>query len=371
MASKVLHLISSGGLFGAEQVILNLAGRRSDVTMYVGALNNLHNPHLEIIEQAKARGIPHAVFDSKGAFDLSTVKAVRKFLLDNKIDILHTHNYKSDIIGFMALRGTGKKWLATNHLWHSRDTKLKIYEGIDAFVLKFVDQITAVSSEIREDLIKKGFDAGRLQVIDNGIALEPFAQGFDRSQLRQSLGIGPAEVAVVIIGRLEQEKAHDIFLQAAAQLKKGGQALRFLIVGDGPLRSGLEQMAKDLGVREAVVFTGIRKDMPQVYAAADIVVNCSYMEGLPMTILEAMASRKAIIATKVGAIPKVLEHERSGLLVPPGDVQGLSQAISVLAGDAAQRERLGQEAYKDVAARFSDRHMAEQYARIYAKLSPS
>ena len=365
---KVLHLISSGGLFGAERVVLNLAGKSEGVTSYVGAFNNQHNPHLEIIEEAQKSGLNTVVFNSRGKFDLGTIGAVKKFIIANKIDIVHTHNYKSDIVGFCATRLAGTKWMATNHLWHSTDQKLRFYEYIDAFVLKFAQRVIGVSAEIKQDLVEKNLKKERLEVIDNGIPIEKFNLQIRSEPMGPLLGVAPEDCVIMMVGRLAIEKGHEVFLKAACEVVKKIPNIKFIIVGDGPLQEELKQRTMDLNLSSYVIFTGIREDMPAVYAAGDIMINASFAEGLPMTILEAMASRLAIIATDVGAVGEVIRSQENGILIQPGDAHQLALRMIELARDKEKRQRLAKQAYQDVCLRFSDTGMAQKYKQVYKEV---
>ncbi len=184
---RVLHLVSSGGLYGAEQVILNLA-RGGNTISYVGALHNHHSPNVEVIDEAKRTGLRTALFDSRGRIDLRTIFQIRRFLRDNSIDILHTHGYKSDIVGFCAALFGTTKWVATNHVWHPMTGKLRLYETVDAFVLRFAKRVVAVSREIREDLISTNVSPANICVIDNGIDLDRFTQSRPTATLKAVLG---------------------------------------------------------------------------------------------------------------------------------------------------------------------------------------
>lgn len=366
---RILHLVSSGGLFGAERVIINLAKCTKEAVCYVGAVDNVHNPHLEVIAEAKSLGLYTAVFKSRGQLDLTTVFAIKKFLRQSKIDIIHTHNYKSDLLGFCASRLTGTKWVGTNHVWHSTDGKLKFYERLDAFFLKFADKVTGVSQEIKNDLLLKGFKDQKVAVIDNGIQIEKFKNDVPAGQLKRTLfNLNENCFVLAIVGRLAKEKAHDIFFQAAKIVIEKYPDIKFLVIGDGPLRGSLEIMSKELGLSKNVIFTGIRNDMAQVYAMCDLMVNASYIEGLPMTILEAMAAQVPIIATRVGAVPKVIDDQRNGMSLEPGNAVTLASAITGLIEDPQKRKRFADAAYKDVCDRFSDERMAQRYRAIYQEI---
>jgi len=362
---KVLHLISSGGLFGAENVVLNLAAKSEGIASFVGAMNNQHNPHLEIIEEAKKMGLNTVVFGSKGKFDFETIIAVKRFIIDNKIDIVHSHNYKSDITAFFATRLTGTKWIATNHLWHSSDQKMRFYENIDSFVLKFAQKVIGVSSEIKEDMLHRNLRGELLEVIDNGIPIEKFDRHIRNDQMRSLLGIGPEDCAIMMVGRLAIEKGHEVFLKAASEVVKKNQKVKFIIIGDGPLGEVLKHRTRDLNLSGYVVFAGILENMPAVYAAGDILVNASSAEGLPMTILEAMASRLPVIATDVGAVGEVIKNQENGILLQSGDDHQLALSIIELARDQEKRLRFAKKAYQDVCEHFSDTRMANNYKQIY------
>ncbi len=360
---RVLHLISSIGLFGAERVILNLVQYKEGVNATIGALHNHHNPHLEIVDEAKKLGLKTVMFDSFGAFDLRTISRVANFLKQNKIDIIHTHNYKSDLIGFCAARLAKTKWFATNHVWHSTDSKMAFYEKLDAAVLRWATRVIAVSDEIKQDLLKKKVE--RVTVIHNGIDILKFAPHQFNGQFRQRLGIASENIVVSIVGRLSKEKGHTIFLLAAENLVKKYPQVKFLVVGDGPLKETLTAEISQRHLNQRVILAGIQNNMAEVYAASDVLVNASFIEGLPMTILEAMASRLPIIATRVGATPQVLRHEVSGLLFNPGDEQALAQFISYLIDHPEKRRYLGQQAFEEVCRNFSMETMAKNYKEAY------
>ena len=364
--TRVLHLVSSGGLYGAEQVILNLA-RNERLITFIGALYNVHRPNLDVIEEAEKRGLNTVVFHSRGRIDLTTVFRIIRFLRQHQIDILHTHGYKSDIVGFLATLFGRAKWVATNHVWHPLSTKLRLYESVDAFVLRFATRVVAVSREIRQDLISTSIRPAYIRVIHNGIDIDRFRQFRSTKTLKATLGIRDDDVVVTIIGRLSPEKGHKTFLEAAKQISANRNHVKFLIVGDGPMGDELRAEVARLNLEDHVVFTGFRKDMPDVYGLSDMMVNASTIEGLPMTILEAMASNVPVIATPAGGTPDVIKDGETGLLFDADDVDALKTKIESLIGDPSRRRRLAAAAYEFVATNHSLEGMCDAYGRVYGE----
>ena len=294
---------------------------------------------------------------------------LKQFLRDNQIDILHTHNYKSDIIGFGAVLLSKCKWVATNHVWHGLDRKLRFYEKIDAFVLRFAARVVAVSGEIKEDLVAQNIPEGKVHVIDNGIDIVQFNRPRPVEKLKEDLDIRKDDVVVTIVGRLSPEKGHTTFLKAAKDVLAQKKNVKFLIVGDGPIGAELRVMADKLNLNGHVVFTGARKDMDNIYAVSDLMVNASSIEGLPMAILEAMAAKVALIVTPVGAVPEVIQHGINGIIFPTGDELGLSKEICSLIDEPSRRKSLTERACQDVCDRFSSATMVRQYKQIYESIT--
>jgi len=365
--TRVLHLVSSGGLYGAEQVILNLA-RDKDTVSYVGALHNIHSPNLDIIDVAKKRGLRGVVFKSRGRIDVRTIIEIRRFLKDNTIDILHTHGYKSDIVGVLAVLSGKTKWVATNHVWHPMNGKLRLYEGIDALALRFANRVVAVSDEIREDLIRANVPPPNIRVVYNGIDIGRFSQSNSVEALKSTLGVGLQEFVVTMVGRLSPEKGQRLFLEAASRIASGKENVKFLIVGDGPMEEELRGEASRLNLDGRVIFTGFRTDIPAIYALSDLVVNMSSIEGLPLTVLEAMASGVPVVAARTGGIPTVIRDDETGLLIDSYDVGALTRAISSLIDNGPKRQQLAAAACELVTMNHSTERMCRAYREVYQEI---
>jgi glycosyltransferase involved in cell wall biosynthesis len=214
----------------------------------------------------------------------------------------------------------------------------------------------------------------RITRIYYGLDPAPFAAAVARParrvELRGELGIAAGEVLFTCVARFAPQKAHDVLLRGFAAARAAGAPVRLLLVGDDPFGDGrvrAERLAAELGLGQAVRFAGIRRDVPELLAASDAFTMASLWEGLGLVFLEAMAARLPILATSVSAVPEVVEHGRTGLLVPPGDPASLAEAMGRLAGDGALRERLGAAGAERVERAFRLDAMVEQTLAVYAQ----
>jgi len=366
---KIMHLISSIGIFGAEKVLLDLAEeqKRAGDEAWVVALKNLYNPHDEVVREAEKRGLLLFSVESRHRLDLGSVKTLAEIIQVNGIELIHTHNVKADILGVLAGAKTHTPVVATNHLWTQADAKLRFYEKIDAFVLRhFVKKIVAVSGSIRDDMIRARISAQKIIVILNGIrAREPKTAP---ETIRQRFGVAHDAILIGTIARLSPEKGHRFLFEAAKEILHEESRATFLILGDGPSRKELESLVVCWGLKEKVIFAGFQTGMDDIYGALDIVVQPSLREGTPLAILEAMNFGKAIIATRVGGVSDVLTDNETGILIPPASVEALSESILRLLKDYSLRTRLAERAREVARQEFSIEKMASGYRKIYERV---
>lgn len=374
MIMKVLHLISSSGYFGADNMLIELARgtKGSAVSPLVGVFRNVHNPHVETGEVARDHDIPVEVFPCGGKVDLGTILKIRRFLRSQGVDIVHTHGYKSNLYALGSTVGTRVGRIATCHNWLGDDVKMKSYARLDKFFLKRFDRVVAVSDTIREELDSADIPSHKIVTIYNGIDLNRFRPRPDTEEARKGLGIRDGSRVIGTVGRLSEEKGHTHLLRAARDPVLEGQNLVFLIVGDGPLRARLEEEAGGKGQGSPdIVFTGTRKDVDKLYGMMDVFVLPSLTEGLPMALLEAIAAKRPVIATKVGGVPKVIEEGSSGRLVPPADAKALAMAIRDLLVDPEEGRRMAEKAYETVKETFSADTMTRRYLDTYEEMTSS
>jgi glycosyltransferase involved in cell wall biosynthesis len=275
--------------------------------------------------------------------------------------VIHAHGYKADIYCYFALRGSDIPLVSTCHTWYDNDLTVSLYGRADRFILRNYAAVVAVSEDVRHRLLKAGVRKEKIHIVRNGIDLRPF--GNATPSLRNLFS--QDALIVGLIGRLATEKGVDIFLRAAARALMELPATKFVVVGEGPDREQLELLIDELQIRKSVCMLGRRDDMPSVYASLDIMVSASRREGLPMAILEGMASSRPVIATAVGAVPDVIVNGRTGVLVPSENVEALASEIVTLLNHATQRADLGAAAKRLIEEEFSAERMTTDYLRIY------
>jgi len=357
-------MISSSGMYGAEAVILNMSRTLNEGPhrSLLGVFLNSSNPNLQLHESAVREGIESHLIPCSGQIDRTAIVSIRELAARTGADVVHAHGYKADLYVYFALRALGIPFVSTCHNWIDNDRKANFYGVMDRFILRRYASIVAVSEDVRQRVLKAGVRAEKISLIRNGIDLRPFdhASAFVKDELGWS-----AYPLVGLVGRLSIEKGIDIFLLAAARVLAQLPDAKFVVAGDGPDRAKLDALIDKLGIRGSVHMLGRRDDMPSVYASLDVMVSASRQEGLPIAILEGMASRLPLIATAVGEVPAVILDGRTGVLVPTEAPELLAEAIIELLRNPAKRERLGSAARKLVEDKFSAERMTADYFRVY------
>ena len=365
---KVLHIISSGGMYGAEAVILNLSRTLNEGGHHgiLGVFSNSANPNLHLHESAAKSGVESHLIPCQGQIDRTVTRRIRALARQTQADVVHAHGYKADVYAYLALRGSGIPLVSTCHNWLEQNALVSFYGMVDRFVLRKYTAVVAVSDEVRRRLLNAGVSEDQIYKVENGIDLRPFERA--RPSLPEEVG---AERALIVgwVGRLSREKGADILIHAAAKVLAHLPKTKFMVVGDGPERNELESLIDNLNIRSSISLTGRREDIPSMFASFDVVVSSSRQEGLPMAILEGMASRLPWVATAVGDVPTVIQDDVTGVLVPPEDVELLAAALVDLLQDADRRERLGVAARQLAEDRFSAERMTGDYLRIYTESS--
>jgi glycosyltransferase involved in cell wall biosynthesis len=362
---RVLQLISSGGYYGAENMLLNLIGNDESTGSQnlLAVIYNHHHPNTELYDRAIERGIKAQLVRYQGRIDRQGFREIRRLVREH--DIIHTHGYKADLYGYGAARLEGKPIVATCHNWLAGGAMLAAYNFLDRIALKRFDAVSAVSQTIAERLVSLGVSRERLTVISNGIDVRAFEAASSASQPEAQ---ARNEQVIGIVARLDLQKGFECLLNALAMLRDSFPEVRLVIAGEGPDRAKIEQMVSRRKLGGVVTIAGQQTDMPAVYAAIDIFVLPSLNEGLPMTLLEAMAASKPIVATRVGAVPSVITDGETGLLVEPADEPGLTKALAQLLANPELRRRLAEKARAHVEQHYTAAAMSRKYLAMYREV---
>jgi len=364
----ILSLISSEGCYGAENMLITLAQNLSRLgcRCIVGVFSDGRAPHSEVGEQARRRGLVVETVACTGRVDWNVVKQIRKLMVKHSVDILNPHGYKADLYAYAAHRPRHAALVATYHNWPSNILRMRAYAALDKLMLRRFDKVIAVSDFASDILRRWGLRPNQVSTIFNGVELDAFNDV--PPTLRSE--IAPNRCSLVgFVGRLVPDKGGAVLLRAAQQVLAARSDAIFVFVGEGPARPQWEGLAAQLGIRRHVVFVGVRDDMPGVYASLDMVVLPSFIESMPMCLLEAMAAGKPVIATRVGAVPRMIVSDQTGVLLEPGDVNGLAQAILRLLADTELASCLGRNGQALVAREFSAEVMARNYLRQFEQLT--
>ena len=298
-------------------------------------------------------------------------KLVWRQLRTRDVDLVHTHGYLADIVGIPVARLNGIPTLSTCHGFIPTTWKVRLYNALDRIVLKFGTQVMAVSEAIKQDLVDSGLSSGRVQVVANAVsaAIDRDMTHANREAGRKSHGIRSTDFVLGYVGRLSAEKGLKYLITACAELVASGIPLRALIIGEGPQRNELEQLSRQLGLGDQVVFAGFQKDVAQWLPCMDVFVLPSLTEGTPMALLEAMTYGVPAVASAVGGVPEMIKNGETGILVPPGKAEEISNATLALFRDPAQRQKLSQNAITFARTRYSVEQWIGRIEMEYQKLS--
>jgi glycosyltransferase involved in cell wall biosynthesis len=344
--------------------------------------------------------------------DVVTVWKLYRLMLRERPDVVHTHTAKAGTVGRAA--GWLYRWLTPSalagrprpcrfvhtyhgHIFHSYygRWKTRLFLAVEQALARVTDRIVVISPQ-QFDEINRRFRVGRgeqFRVIPLGLDTRAFdGLAARRAGLRREWGARDDDVLVGIVGRLTEVKNHQLFLEAAALFKKqraagpgggGGGRVRFVVVGDGHLRAGLEAQAQALGLQDDVEFAGLRDDPENFYPALDVVALTSRNEGTPLTIIEAMANERPTIATAVGGVVDLLggvaewELRRAhawqvcerGVQVRPGDPEAFADALAHLVADPALRKSLGGRGREYVERHYSVERLVSDVLGLYEELA--
>jgi len=354
---------------GAEQLVYEMATANRAKMVTATICLDREGP---LADQLRAEGIEVFWTHRSDGLDLDQSRKIAEIILKFRPDVIHCHQYTPFFYGVLGrMRARRGRIVFTEHGRHFPDVvSLKRRWFNRLFLSHKADRITAVCDFSRRSLIEKeGMPGNRIEVIYNGVAIERFEQAIDRSQARQRLGVPKDKLVIVQVGTFRAVKDQSTAIRAFAEVRREIPRAMMVFGGDGPDLPACRQLTSDLGLQESVVFLGSRDDIPLVLAAADIMLMTSLSEAHSVSLLEGMASRLPIVATRVGGIPETVIDGKTGLLAPAGNPSAIGDCLVRLLRDETRRREMGQAGFELVRSRFQRRDMHRRYMEIYSELA--
>lgn len=369
---NLLHIVNGFAIGGGElkllELVKNLVEKRADkytVTVCSVGQGGTLQPEFERL------GIKVFVIEKKHKFDISQVFKVCRIIKREQIDLVQTTLFYADVIGALAAKLTGVdaviSWDTVSHPPDSHETRLR-HKLSYQLCMRFVKRIVAVSEGVKKYLIEdRKIASKKIVIIHYGIDLSLFKSrnGFLDKRKRSELGLPDHKIVIGTVARLEIQKGHRYLIAAAPEIINKFSNVVFVFAGDGTLRQELETQVNELGLQENFRFLGFRKDVKELLFAFDVFVLPSLFEGLPNVILEAMASGRPIVATAVDGTPELIEHNETGLLVPPKSPHALQEQILNLLENEEKGSKLGRQAKEMAKQKFSFDQQFRKFEEVY------
>ncbi len=379
---KIVRIIARLNIGGPALHVVNLnkglSSDRFESLLVTGSPNPGEGSMLDYAQENGVRPliIPEMVGEaSLRPRDIKALFKLYRILRMERPQIVHTHTAKAGFLGRVAARLAGVPVIVHTyhgHVLHGYYGPLKnwLLRRMERVLARITNQLVAVSPLVRKDLLAyRVAPPEKIRVIPLGFDLEPFLQCRSlKGEFRTELGLGTGVRLIAILGRIFPIKNHRLFLESATQVAKQESNARFVIVGDGILRSEMERYAADLGIHQRTIFTGWRHDLPRIYADLDLLVVSSDNEGTPVSAIEAMASGCPVVATQVGGLPDVIENGKTGYLVPAQQPQALAAAMLDLIQNSETAEQMSRAAQLSVKEKFSINRLISDTENLYQDL---
>ncbi len=366
---NVLQFICPSGFYGAEMWVLALSSHldKKLVNCSLAVTHESQDQNLELFDRFMALGLNAYKIPMLGRFDVRSIPRLVKLIKKQKIDIMHTHGYKSDILGLITGRIAGIKIISTPHGFeNAKNFKLQMFIKIGCFALRFYDKIVPLSPDLRQNCLDLKVSPAKIKMIINGVDLTEIEA--ERSKKHIPFFSDKKEKIIGYVGQMAYRKNIDAMLSAFDLLYRETQDIRLVLVGDGALRAQLEERAKKLSSYHKIDFLGFRNDRLRIVKEMDIFCMTSSLEGIPRCIMEAMAMGTPVVAFNIPGIDKLVLNGKTGLLADFDDVDGLKENFKQLLDDKLLSTEITRNARTYILEKFSARRMAQEYTGVYEEL---
>lgn len=374
---RVLQFITPAGFYGAERWVIALANN-TNYEKVVCDLAVTHESESQDLSVAKyypeEAGQVHYLKMS-GRFDFRVVSQLVQVIQERKIDVIHTHGYKSDILGLLAARKAGIKCVSTPHGFSGEvGFKLGLFIKLGCFSLRFFDAVVPLSEELMEDMKRLKVPENKTKFIRNGVDLKEIDEALKQiAQKRSELSLAAVSPensiqTIGFIGQLIPRKGVGDLISVFDRLNQLKANTRLQLLGDGNQRSELEKQASKLASKSAIEFLGFRSDRLEILSSFSVFVMTSSLEGIPRCMMEAMAVGIPVVAYDIPGVDQLVTHGETGLLAPYGDQESLFKCIQTVLDDPILAAKLVAAGRAKVDEYYSGRRMAEEYYELFNSL---
>jgi glycosyltransferase involved in cell wall biosynthesis len=367
---SILFVIDGLEFGGGERVFLQLAsGLRDRYRIFVAT-----DTTGRFAYELDRLGIQLSSVNMSRQLTFEPIRQIKKIIRNNEIDLVHSQGARADFFARFAGRiANAPHILCTIAMpvegFEVGSLRKMIYRFMDRLSERYVEKFIAVSESLKNALIEgRGIPPHRVVRIYNGIELDKYNPKLKETSFRNNWGIPPAVPIVGAIGRMVWQKGFKFLIKAIPDIVGVTPNARFLLVGDGPLRPDLENLARKLNVYDRIIFTGFRSDIPDLLSTMDVLAVPSLLEGFPMITLEAMALATPVVATQIHGITEQIVDGKEGVLIPPQNTDALASAVKQLITDRELSARLGTAARKRVESSFSVEKMVRETEKVYSSL---
>jgi glycosyltransferase involved in cell wall biosynthesis len=366
--ATVCQLLHSLDVGGAEVLAARLARGLLGTHRFVFACLDGLGP---LGEELRGEGFPVEVLGRRPGTDWGCVRRLAGLLRRERVDLIHAHQYTPFFYGVTArLLCRRPPVLFTEHgRWYPDRRRVKRVVA-NRLLIERRDRVVGVGESVRRALIgNEGIPAGRVGVVYNGIDLSAFSgPAPDRILVRREMGVSDGDLVALQVARLDSLKDHATAVRAFERVARHRPDAKLVLVGEGPEEGAIRDEVRRRGLESRVHLLGLRSDVARLLRGADLLLLTSVSEGIPLTLIEGMASGLPVVATRVGGVGEVVDEGRTGLLAPSGDDAALAALILRLAGDPALRARMGRLGRERASALFSESRMHAAYLQIYREM---
>jgi glycosyltransferase involved in cell wall biosynthesis len=368
---NVLHFICPTGLYGAERWILALANNINTRNVNCNLAVTLETPsqNLDLIKLYPSRVGRTFVLSMHGRFDVRIVNKLCRVIKDYNIDIIHTHGYKSDIIGLLTAKLTGKKAITTPHgFGNASDYKLRLYIYLGYHSLKYFDMVVPLSPELMEQVKHSGIAKSKLAYVQNGVDFDEIDNIHRLPYFNQNFYKENGFMTIGYIGQMIPRKNIKDILDTFDILWQRKPMIKLLLIGDGVERDPLETYSRSLSSSKHIHFLGYQDNRLEILKTFDLFVLTSSYEGIPRCLMEAMAMGIPVSAYDISGVDQLINNDINGLLSPFGDREKLAANWEKLLFNKSYASRISSAGRDYILTNFSAKRMANEYVEIYQSI---